>query len=286
MATSFEYTATEAAGAAVEVAALFDYVIAYEDRDEIHTSRWALEGVDTRCGGNTDRGWLWLTAGRDGDAVTVNLYKDAARGADDKVATGTADVAAIDGGAAQCALTPANASGLGGEFYFESYAADPAAAVPVLAALCTDADLADEYRNLEDLPPDVYDEQSGLARHCAAATRSVLLLVSQMYAEELGGQGAPEHRHRGGAARRYPDYRRIANPDQLRDASVHWALMLAFGCCHERGTETMYSRLRDYHDARRKEAIAAWRLAFNVDPDDDSDADRSKSAGMTRVTRV
>ena len=27
----------------------FDYAFAYEDRDEIHTSRWVLDGVQTRA---------------------------------------------------------------------------------------------------------------------------------------------------------------------------------------------------------------------------------------------
>ena len=250
------------------------YVISYEDRDEMHTSRWALKGLRTPFGGNTDRGWLWMTAARAGDTVTVALYKHAACGAADKVASGTADVADLDAAPAPCALAADNSSGLSGELYLQDYASDPAAAVPVLV------------HNLSDLPGDVYDATAGMARYCAAATRNVLLLASQMYPEELGGYGAPEHRHRDAAARERPDYRRIANPDQLKSAAVHWALLLAFGSCHERAGETMYSRLRDYHDEKRKEAVAAWRLAFNLDPDDDHDADRAKSVGMTRITRL
>jgi len=290
MATEFTYTATEAsgggAGGSSMTGPVFDYVIGYEDRDDLHTSRWALAGVNTTSGGNTDRGWLWMAAVRSGSTVTVDLYKDAGCDSDDKVATGTADVTDIDGAPARCALAAANSSGLTGELYLEDYDGDPAAPVPVLAALCVDSDLAEEYHNLDDLPGDVYDSTNGMARHCAAATRNVLLLVSQTYAEELGGYGAPEHRHSAAASRAWPDFRRIANPDQLKSAAVHWALMLAFGSCHERAQDTMYSRLRDYHDAKRKEAIAAWHLAFNVDPDSDEDADRSKSSGMARVTRL
>ena len=62
--------------------------------------------------------------------------------------------------------------------------------------------------------------------------------------------------------------------------------MLAFGSCHERASETMYSELRDYHDRKRTEAIASWQLTINIDPDDDDDADRLKSSGMKRVARL
>jgi len=287
MTTEFTYTATEASGGSPGATVpVFDYVISYEDRDELHTSRWALEGVRTPTGGNTDRGWLWMTAARDGDTVTVALYKRPACDAADKVASATADVAGIEAAPARCELAADNTSGLTGEVYLEDYSSDPPAPVPVLAALCADPDLEDEYHNLSDLPGDVYDATAGLARYCAAATRKVLLLASQMYPEELGGCGAPEHRHRDAATRDRPDYRRIANPDQLKSAAVHWALLLAFGSCHERAGDTMYSQLRDYHDAKRREAIAAWRLAFNTDPDDDQNADRAKSSAMTRITRL
>ena len=263
----------------------FEYCIAYEDRDSLHTSRWSLAGVNTKADGNTRNGWLWLSCGRDGDTVTAALYKDGACGESDKVATGTADVTDIETAAAVCSLAEANSSGLTGEFYFEGYAED-VQAVPVLATLCTDADLRDEYHNLADLPADVYDPAVGMAGYCAVATQKVLLLVSQMYAEALGGWGAPEHRYGTVSSRVVPDYRRIAAPDQLKDAAVHWALMLAFGSCHERAAGTMYSQLRDYHDAKRKEAIAAWNLALNTDPDSDEDADTSRSSAMTRITRL
>jgi len=262
----------------------FDYVICYENRREIHTSRWKLDGVKTLAAENTIGGWLWMTASRSGDTVTVGLYKDPACASNDKVAAGTADVAAISGAAAKCSLSQANTSGVTGEFYFEEYAADTAAPIPVLVCLCVDADLAIEYGNLADLP--AYSAVNGMADYCATATRKVLLLASQLFAEELGGCSAPEHRHIAGAERAYPDYRRLANPDQLREAAVHWALMLAFGRSHERAEKTMYSELRDYHDRRRQETIGAWNLTFNADPDGDADADQAGSARAVRVTRL
>lgn len=263
----------------------FEYCIAYEDRDSLHTSRWSLSGVNTKENGNTRNGWLWLSCSSNGGTVTAALYKNDACGDSDKVATGTADVTDIETVAAVCLLQEANSSGLAGEFYFEDYTED-VEAVPVMATLCTDADLLDEYHNLADLPADVYDSGVGMARYCAVATQKVLLLVSQMYAEALGGWGAPEHRYSTVSSRAVPDYRAVAAPDQLKDAAVHWALMLAFGSCHERAAGTMYSQLRDYHDAKRKEAIAAWNLALNTDPDSDEDADTSRSTGVRRITRL
>lgn len=264
----------------------FDYCIAYEDRGEVHTSRWSLSGVNTTSSGNTDNGWLWMEATDSANTVTVELFKTAACASGDKVASGTADISDIADGAVQCEVTEQNSSGLSGSFYFESYTSDPTIAVPVLMALCIDADLAIEYINLDDLPSDVYDSTNGMADYCAAATQKVLLLASQQFAEELGGFGAPEHRYHTVATRDYPDYRRLAAPDQLKDAAVHWALMLAFGACHERAQDTMYSQLRDYHNGMREQAIGAWNLSFNTDPDSDEDADTAKSGGMTRIERI
>ena len=262
----------------------FDYMICYEDRGRIRTSRWKLEGVKTLAAGSTDGGWLWLTTARTGDVVTANLFKDAACTTGNKVASGTANVAGMSAAGVRCTLSQANTSGVSGEFFFDVYAADTAVPAPVLACLCVDADLAIEYGNLADLP--AYDATAGLAQYCATATGKVLLLASQLFSEELGGCGAPEHRHLGGADREFPDYRRLANPDQLREAAVHWALMLAFGRSHERADKTMYSELRDYHDRRRQEAIGSWKLSFNTNPDGDADADQAASARAVRVTRL
>ena len=262
----------------------FDYCFAYEDRDEIHTSRWSLSGLSTQADGPLADGRLWATFARAGDVVTADLYQTATCESADKVATDTADVSDLDTAAAKCALAEANGSGVTGDFYIESYSSDPAAAVELLASLCTDTDLADEHAGLADLP--VYDSATGMARYCAVATRRVLLTLAQLYVDDLGGFGAPEHRYRAGAARGVPDFRRLANPDQLTDAAVHAALTMAFGACHERADETMFSRLRDYHDAKRIEAVEAWNIAFNTNPDTDDDADRQASAGAVRVTRM
>ena len=263
----------------------FEYAFAYEDRGQVHTSRWLLDGISTKAGAsNVKDGRLWAKFTLAGAVVAVDLYKDPGCDAVDKVASGNADVTDIDAAAVMCSLAEANSSGISGELYFETYTADPPGAVEVLVCLCTDTDLADEHAGLADLP--IYNSALGMARYCAVATRKVLLLASQRYGHELGGFGAPEHRYRAAASRGTPDFRRLANPDQLKDAAVHWALMLAFGACHERADETMYSQLRDYHDAKRAEAIDAWNITFNTNPDSNEDADVQKSAGMVRVTRA
>jgi len=286
MPTTFTFSASESSGPSQETPLSFDYPFAYENRLEIRTSRWLLTGVNTRSAGNTDRGWLYLQAARDGQSTAVELFKDPACGADSRVATGSADLSGIDSAAARCVLQADRSSGLAGEFYFEHYAADPSGPVAVLVSLCVDDDLRDEYQNLDDLGDGVNDPQTGLARFCAAATRKTLLLAGQQFAAELGGFGAPEHRSRLSAGRTVPDYRRLANPDQLKEAAVHWALMLAFGSCHERAGATMYSQLRDYHDQKRKDAIGAWSLALVGDPDNGGQANQHRSVGARYINRL
>ena len=279
-------TVSEAATSALASGRFEQYVISYEDRDELHTSRWLLDGVNTKTTGNTYRGWLFMTASQAGDTVTVNLYKDPDAGSSDKVATGTADVSGIADAAVPLTLAAANASGMTGQLYLESYVSHPSATIPVLVSLCVDGHLQDEWYDIDSLPAEVYDSTYGMARHCAAATRWALLLVSQMYPEELGGYRAPEHMYYTAATRAYPDYRRLANPDQLQQAAACRALELAFGACHKMAQPTMYSELRDRFEARRQEAVASWNLAFNMDPDTDEDADRSKSASSVRLNRI
>lgn len=263
----------------------FDYVICYENRSRIHTSRWRLDGISTRGDGNTARGWLWMSAALSGDTATIDLFSDPGCQAADKVAEGSADVWTLDAGAVKVSLSEANGSGLSGQLYIERFAAD-SAGVPVLGSLCVDEDLAEHYQRIDALPGGVYDADEGLARFCAAATRKTLLLVSQLYRQELGGYGGPEDRRLGPCAREVPDFRRIAAPDQLRETAVHWALALALGSCHDRAGETLYRELRDYHDRRREQVLAAWNLTLNLDPDADGQADAAASAVTIRPTRL
>ena len=263
----------------------YDYAFANEDRAAIRTSRWNLTGVSTLASGNLLDGRLWFTASDSADTVTVNVYKDPGLDAGDKVMSGTADISGIADAPAKCTLDEASSSGLSGWFYFEGYAADPAAAgVELVVTFAMDADLALYYGNIADLPG--YDATNGMAEYILAATEKCLLLASNQHAEQLGGYSAPESPYRTAASRSYPDYRRISNPDQLKEACVHWALSMVFGRSHERADNTMYSERRDYHDEQRREAVAAWNLTFNTDPDTDDDADTQASAAMVPLERL
>lgn len=261
----------------------FENLIVYEDRDELHTSRWKLDGISTKSDGKTDSGWLWMNATKAGNDLTVDLYKDVACDAGDKVATGVSDISAIATAAVKITLAEANSSGMSGELYAEEYTAD-VAAVPVLVSLCVDADLVVEYRRLASLPN--YDATNGMAEECARATDKVLLLVSQMFKEQLGGYGAGEHRNLTSADRLYPDYRCISQPKQLREAAVHCALALIFWSGHELADHTMYSELGQRHESKYDQAVGSWNLAFNTDPDTDDDADESGSGSIVRPERI
>jgi len=268
------------------MATVEQYVISYEDRDEVHTSRWKLMGLNTKAAGNTYGGWLFLVATKSGDDATFSLYKDPACASAYKVAEGTADVSGVDDAPVKVTLAEANSSGLAGSVYVEDYDSDPSDIIPILVTLCVDTDLIEEWYDIDSLPSEVYDETYGMASHCVAASRKALLLVSQMYAEELGGYGGREHMHYLDATRASPDWRRLIVPDQMKDAAACWALELAFGACHKLAADTMYSALRDRFEQRRKDAIAAWNLTFNVDPDSDQDADSMKSGNAVRLTRI
>lgn len=286
MATSHTSTGTATSGGSAG-SRFEQYVVPYEDRDLLHTSRWLLEGINTKAGGNIYRGWLFMTAVQADDVVTIELFKDPALGDDNKVANATPNIATIADAPIKVTLAEQGSSGLTGTFYLESYAADPpATGVPILVSLCTDIDLAEEWYDLDSLPGEVYDPTNGMAIHCAAASKRVLLLVSQMYAEELGGYGGREHVHYTDVTRTTPDWRRLIVPDQLKDAATCWALELAFGACHKMGEVTMYSELRDRFAQRRAAAISAWNLTFNLDPDVDQDADAMKSATARRIERI
>lgn len=257
----------------------FDYVIAYEDHDEIHTSRWKLDGVNTKVDGNLGDCRLWAKFVKTGDAVTCTVYKDFGCGS--QVALGVANTSTLP---VKCELAESNASGLSGEFYIESIPSCPSEAVEVLVSLVNDADLDIECDELSELP--AYDTNVGMAKYCAVATRAVLLRVAGSYRDELGGAGAPESRYRTGATRLLPDYRKIANPDQLKEVATHRALMLALGRSHKLAKDTMYSDLRDYHEEKYENLMDGLSLALNSDPDDSEDADTSPKINTTTLSRV
>jgi len=262
----------------------WETIICYEDRStHLTTSRWRLAGVKTRQNAeNTDGGVLWLETTRDGDTVTADLFQDPARQAADKVATGTADASGLDGTAANAApveLSEANASGLTGCVYLHDYQGDGAA--PVQVALCVDDDLAALWDGIADLPG--YDASAGCAEFIRLAGEDVLAKVSAMFQDQLGGYAAAAAWFITDAARILPDLRRIANPAQLRSACAHRALEIGLGRSHRTGSETMYSRLRDYHRAEYERALGSVVLAIRRNHGGPAEA---ASAAAVRQSRV
>ena len=264
------------------------YVISYEDHGDFVSSRWRIEGINSKAAGNTYGGWLFLEASSDGTTITLNLYKDRDLESADKVLTGTvteANVAVAGGGRAD--RSEANDSGLGGSVYLDEWTEDPDAASAVLVTLITDVDLAELWHEIDSLPADVYDTTSGMAKYCVAATKKVLLLASQLFADHLGGYGGKEHPHIVDVDRTAPDWRRIATPDQLKEAAACWALEMAFRSCVQTGDRTnLYGGLAEKFEELRKDAIAGWNLTFTADPDTSAEADSTASAGAIRMTRV
>lgn len=263
----------------------FEMPIVYEDRAKVRTSRWKLDGVKTFAAGNTASGWLWMKTATVGNALTLGLYKTSAMALGDRVAynSAAADISGIESDPVKITLVQDNTSGMSGELYLEDWSEDVSGA-PVLVTLCVDSDLAIEHRSLTALPN--YDATYGMASFCAAATEKVLLMVSQMFADQVGGYGAPEHRNLPGAERWVPDYRRISEPKQLRAAAVHAALGLIFWACHEMADDTMYSTLGERHEKKYDEEVSRLNPAFNTDPDSDDDADGRDSASAVRIERV
>lgn len=269
----------------------WESVICYESRAEaMHTSRWRLAGVRTKEGAeNTDEGVLWLATTRDGDTVTADLYKSAARAVGDKVATGSAGVAGLDGSAGsavEVTLSAANSSGLTGSFFVHAYHADDVC--PVQVALCVDEDLDALWDGIESLAG--YDATAGAAEFIRLAGEDVLAAVAATFRDRLGGYAAAEAwfiedhaRSRLGGPEGLPDLRRLANPAQLRLAAAHRALEIAIGRGHNMAAETMFSRLRDYHRAEYDRAMACLVLAFRAG---DGGAVGSGPAGALRQSRV
>ncbi len=261
----------------------WESIISYENRSEAFTtSRWRLSGLRTRTGAeNTDGGVLWLETARDGDTVTASLYKDAGRGAADKVAEGAADVSAADGSATsavEVVLAAVNDSGLSGSLMLHQHLADDVC--PVQAALCVDADLDTLWDGIEALPG--YDATAGCSEFIRLAGEDVLAKVSAMFRDRFGGRAAQAW-FLADADRDLPDLRRIANPAQLRLACAHRALEIALGRSHRTGGESMYSRLRDYHRAEFDRAMASLVLAFRPPGGGPAQAAASGSVRPQRV---
>jgi len=266
--------------------ATFNHLIVYEDRDAIRTSRWSLDGISTKDDSETDRGWLWFTSVKTGDDLVIIVYKDAA-GASSVAVSDSVDVSGVSTTPAQLTLSAENTSGVSGTLFVHEWTKD-VTLVPMMVSLCMDEDIELEYaRSDEGHMGDVYSATDGYARFCSMSTWFILRLVSNLYAQELGGFGAQENERLTAPERLEPDWRGISQPDQLKDAATFYACWRAFRAADESaGEDSMLAYKADKCKEDYEDAKAAWNLTINTDPDTDEDADLSKSATLIRPTRT
>lgn len=263
----------------------WDSIICYEDRsDHLRTTDWRLSGIKTKEGAqNTGDGLLWLKTTKSGDVVTAELYKDSGLASANKVASGTANVAACDGtgeNAATVTFAEAESSGLTGTVRILKYEGDDDCGVQV--ALCVDEDMDALWDGIEALTG--YDSTYGCAESIRVAGGDVMAYVSKKFRDELGGVPAASAWFIGDGKHSYPDLRRIANPAQLRQACAYRALVICIGRSHMTGEESMYSKLRDEFDEQYGRALHSLVLALKGGSADD--ASDSKSASAVRQVRV
>lgn len=235
-------------------------VICYADRAEQYsTSAWRLSGVSTRAAtANTDDGLLWLSLGRDGDTLTAALYADSGLDPARRVAAGTADLAPLaDGGSGVAPFIEvslaADAGGVSAAFRLHAYKAD--GACPVLAALCTDADLELRWQGASDL--DACDAFYGLSACIRDAGAEVLQRAAALYPDALAPAGGSWWAGDPGGAP--AGLEQIRNPRALRPACAERALALALGREHQHAGGSAYAELRDHFNAsfaRRVETLA------------------------------
>ena len=250
------------------MSAKFERVICYEDRGAGLTHSWWLEGIKTTPPGNTDRGRLWADFTYSGSSYLVELYKSAERQSADKVASGQS------GALGEIDLSEENSSGISGQLDWEEYVEDQTSVV-VYVSLATDEDVGRWWRDYTQLSG--YNGTYGLAEYHAWALSVVLDSVSRRFAEELGGYGSVPWWQAGNKL--YPDLRRVANPDCLRDAQALCVLYQALGADVQR-SDSLFAEQRDYFQSRYAEALGNLLLSIDVDQDGSSDylaSSRSRS---------
>ncbi len=267
----------------------FDHIIVYEDRDEIRTTRWIINGVITKDTGNTDRGRLWFSTVKTGDNLVVTVYKDSAGSASVLLSSAT-DISALDNDSANAvkiALVAENTSGLSGTMWVHDWTED-VTLVPMIVSLCMDQDIEDEYAASEEtFMAAVYDSTVGYARFCSIATAHVMRLVTNLYIQEIGGFGGVEDYDLKTPERFTPDWRGVIVPLQLLDAAKYYACWKAFMAAdNSDGEDSMLAFKATNCKEQFDDAVSKLNLTINTDPDVDEDADLSKGASVIRPTRT
>lgn len=239
------------------MSATFERVICYEDRDASLTHSWWLEGIKTTATGNTDHGKLWADFTYSGSTYVVDLYKSSNRQSADKVASGSS------ASLGEISLSEANSSGISGQLDWEEYAEDQTSVV-VYVSLAVDEDVQRWWQDYTQLSG--YDGTYGLATYHGWAVGTVLDSVSRRFAEELGGYGSVPWWQAG--SKLYPDLRRLANPECLRDAQALCVLYQALGADVQR-SDSVFAKQRDYFQNCYAEAIGNLLLSIDTDLDGD-----------------
>ncbi len=119
------------------------------------------------------------------------------------------------------------------------------------------------------------------------ATGFVLRLVANMYPNEMGGFGAEESDKLVSADRLVPQWNRIVQPLQLLDAAKFYACWKIFISADESdGDDSMLAHKAGLCMEQHKDAVQAWDLVFNLDPDTDDDADISAESATVQAIRL
>ena len=249
----------------------FDTVINYETRSEMRTSRWSFDGVITKDTGNTAKGWLWYSAVKSGDNLTVTVYKDAA-GASSVAASSATDISTVADAPVKITLLETNSSGITGELFVHSYGSDVTLA-PIMVSLIMDADIELIYaRSDESHMSDVYDSTTGYAKYCARATEHMLMFAANQFAEQMGGFGSEEDHNLTGPERLVPIWASIVAPEQMRDAAVYYACWMAFMAADESdGEDSMPYRKAIDCKEQYMEAKSSLRIMFDTAQDQEGD---------------
>jgi hypothetical protein len=251
---------------------VFKSIIVYEDRDEIRTSRWSLDGISTKDAGQTDGGWLWYMPTLSGDNLTITLYA-APSGLALPIASGVSDISTVDDAPIEITLAEQASSGVTGSVWVHSFTSAPTLRVPILTTLVMDADIDLHYaRSDETHMSDVYDSTVGYAAYCADATAVMLRKAASLFVEQMGGYGAEEDHNLTGPDRLYPIWSSIVAPEQMKDAATYYACWKAFMAADESDGEDsmLYRKALDCKDAFDQE-MASLSLVFDTDGDEEGD---------------
>ena len=226
----------------------FDAVIGYEDYSKTRCHSWRLKGIKLQVsGGNTDRGRLYGKITKSGSTYTVKLFNsESFTDNGDHVASGTTTTTPP----AKVSLAANGSLNLhNGSVWLADYAENNNF-IELIVCLADEGDLARRFFSCTEFRN--YDSTWGLNDQLAEAHRKVLHDVSKRFQHFLGAPGLARMDRTTfwideSNDRRWPDLRRLANPEtDLRDL-VCWRV-LWYGCLatHERDGSIYSDRAQEF----------------------------------------